>query len=57
MSNLLSDLKKVSGNEFACIVSEGIPHSDIVKYYDMGSYTLNAAIVDQSMVDAHQIEL
>ena len=41
MSDFLNDLIKISGNEFAGKVSDGII-GDVHKYVDTGSYVLNA---------------
>ena len=44
MSNFLKDIIKISGNEYAGIVSEGIEGSDITGFIDTGSYAFNALL-------------
>jgi RecA/RadA recombinase len=44
MSDYLSELVKVTGNEFATIVDDGIPGADVSGYIDTGAYALNALL-------------
>jgi len=44
MSNFLKDIIKISGNEYAGIVSEGVEGSDVTGFVDTGSYAFNALL-------------
>ena len=43
MTNLLSSMVKVSGNDFVTVVNEGI-ESDVNGFVDTGSYAFNALL-------------
>ena len=42
--SFLNDIIKVSGNEYASTVHEGLDGSDVSGYMDTGSYILNALL-------------
>ena len=50
----LKELAKVSGNEFANLVDDGIFGGDVEQFIDTGSYVFNALCLVQFMVDCPQ---
>ena len=44
MSDYLDNLVKVTGNEYATKVSDGVEAGDVSSYVDTGSYILNALV-------------